>query len=307
MVTPVGPDPRRLPRVVTRGEALAAGLTADQVRQRVRGGHWIALDTGVYLRAACASEATDPFAHAREEHLHRCVAAVRRHPKAVIAYGSAAITHGLPLASSPPSTAQLIVPAGSWTGIRNGARYRLALLDAEDLDPAARFVTGAVRTWADVARTHSLADALSTGDRALREGLFTIDEAADRVDRLGRVRGRRLAARAIPLLDGRRETPLESWSAALFWQWGLPEPLLQHEFGDADGFVARVDFYWPGSRLVGEADGRLKYDAPGALFAEKVREDRLRALGLSVIRWGWSDVSTRPDRLRERLAAALLR
>jgi hypothetical protein len=307
MVTLVGPDPSSLPRVVTRQHALQSGLSRDQIRHRVRGGHWTALDTGVYLRNEPVGEELDQYAKQRIAHLHRCVAAVRRHPVAVIAYGSAAIAHGMPLVSGPPPAAQLIVPDGAWTGIRNGARYRLGRLGEGDVDPGTPFVTAALRTWVDVARTHSLADALSAGDRALLLGMFSIDDAADRLACLARSRGCRLAARALALIDGLRETPLESWSAALFWQWRLPVPLVQQSFSDDSGFIGRVDFYWPESGLVGEADGRLKYDAPGALYAEKLREDRLRAIGLTVIRWGWQDVAGRPDLLRSRLSAALHR
>ena len=59
--------------------------------------------------------------------------------------------------------------------------------------------------------------------------------------------------------------------------------------------------------MVGEADGRLKYDTREVLYAEKRREDRLRALGLAVIRWGWSDLAGKEagERLRRRLLDAV--
>jgi hypothetical protein len=41
---------------------------------------------------------------------------------------------------------------------------------------------------------------------------------------------------------------------------------------------------------VGEFDGRVKYGQSADLWAEKQREDRLRALGLAVVRWVWADV-----------------
>src|SRR5674476_401682 len=47
----------------------------------------------------------------------------------------------------------------------------------------------------------------------------------------------------------------------------------------------RVDFWWPGARVVGEFDGRVKYGRANpsgrppedVLWDEKLREDRLRA------------------------------
>ncbi len=132
------------------------------------------------------------------------------------------------------------------------------------------------------------------GSAALVHGLplvSGIPAAGASLAALGRVRGTRQAARALPLLDGSRKTPLESWSFALFVTWGLPLPLMQRELRDEDGLIGRVDFSWPQARLVGEADGRLKYDAREAVYAEKRREDRLRARGYVVIRWGWSDLA----------------
>jgi hypothetical protein len=79
---------------------------------------------------------------------------------------------------------------------------------------------------------------------------------------------------------------------------GFRLPVLQHEVHDGGELVARVDFWWPDVRLVGELDGRLTYRAGGVpdpraaedrVWGEKRREDRLRALGLRVIRWTWDD------------------
>lgn len=41
--------------------------------------------------------------------------------------------------------------------------------------------------------------------------------------------------------------------------------------------VHRVDFHWRHRRVIGEVDGRIKYeDGPGTLWEEKLREDDLR-------------------------------
>jgi hypothetical protein len=75
---------------------------------------------------------------------------------------------------------------------------------------------------------------------------------------------------------------------------GLPPPVPQWEVTDDGGpLVGRVDFGWPELRTVGEFDGRQKYgrllrdgqSAADAVYDEKLREDALRAEGLSVVRW----------------------
>lgn len=299
-------DPSRLGLIVTRSEALAAGLTRDQIRQRLRSGRWRHLDTGVYLRQTARRTDLDDFADARLAHVERCVAAARRHHGCTIGFASAALTQGLPLATGVPKLGQLIVPPGGWTGIRNGVRYRAATLPISDVAGVGVQVTSFARTVADVARTHPLADTLAVGDAAVRSGAVTLDEVLEVLRHMGTVRGCRRAAEAVTHLDARRETALESLSWARFLEWRLPLPEVQHEFWDDEGFVGRVDFWWSRFGLVAEADGRLKYATGEDLYAEKRREDRLRALGLGVLRWGWSDLwGTPADRLRRRLVARL--
>jgi very-short-patch-repair endonuclease len=78
--------------------------------------------------------------------------------------------------------------------------------------------------------------------------------------------------------------------------------------------IARVDFLWREERTVGEFDGRIKYGRllqPGqtpedVIFAEKVREDLLRDLGWTVVRWLWRDLY-RSGVLRDRVLRALAR
>jgi very-short-patch-repair endonuclease len=72
--------------------------------------------------------------------------------------------------------------------------------------------------------------------------------------------------------------------------------------------VARVDFL-VGDRVVVEFDGRVKYGMDGRraeddLWAEKRREDELRALGYIVVRIVWAQLE-RPDLVAQRVLAAL--
>ncbi|MGH8962686.1 MAG: hypothetical protein ACRDWT_16110 [Jatrophihabitantaceae bacterium] len=78
-------------------------------------------------------------------------------------------------------------------------------------------------------------------------------------------------------------------------------------FDTGGRFVGRADFYWPEFGVVGEADGRMKYDDRTVLLAEKRRREALEALGLIVVRWHWTDVTRRPRLLGERLGVAFER
>lgn len=300
-------DPPDLPAIVTRQEALAAGLTRDQIRQRVRGGRWRRLAAGTYGTSPAAVP-PDPWDAARAAHLDRARAVLLAHPDCVLGYASAALAHDLPLVSGTPALVQVLVPEGARAGIRSGVRFRQSHLHREDIvERDGVRTTTPQRTWIDIARTHRLADALSTGDRAVARGLLIVEDTHFAIRQLGSIRGVRLATAALAHLDGRRESPLESWSHASFVRWSLPLPVPQVALYDADGLIGRVDFDWPEAAVVGEADGRLKYDEPGSLYAEKRREDRLRATGRTVIRWGWDDLANTPEELHRRLADALRR
>lgn len=127
---------------------------------------------------------------------------------------------------------------------------------------------------------------------------------------------RRRAELALSLASPLVESAGESYSRAAFRFLGVEQPELQHDFSDVDGFIGRSDFWWPGKEgrkgVVGEFDGKAKYTtlelrngatAEEAVYNEKLREDRIRALGYGFARWGWADVEN-PERLRRKLIGA---
>ena len=84
---------------------------------------------------------------------------------------------------------------------------------------------------------------------------------------------------------------------------GAPAPRTQVVVRSPRGEqIGRVDFFWD-EGVVGEADGRMKYLQPEDLYAEKIRQERLEDLNLTVVRWGWPDVAT--DAALMRLALRL--
>jgi len=116
------------------------------------------------------------------------------------------------------------------------------------------------------------------------------------------------ARSAIGFGDGRSESVGESRLRVLMYNHGLPTPVLQAVYFDEDGFVARVDFDFEEYETVVEFDGLLKYagGSPEVLAREKAREDRLRALGLQVVRTTWADLD-HPSRTASRIRSAFAR
>ena len=309
MVNLIGEDPPGLPLVITREAALLAGLTGGQIQHRLRTGRWRSLDYGTYVREWARTTSADPYERARDDHVLRAMSAAATRPGSMLGHASAALAHGLPLVSGIPTDAHLVVPIGQWAGRRGAVqvhRADLAPADVTECAPWETLVTSVARTWLDVARTLSTADALSVGDHALRERMMTSSEVEVLVARHARLRGIGRAALALAHCDGRRETPIESLSWTRFLEWNVPLPTMQHDIWDGRSHVARVDFFWPELGLVGEADGRLKYQGGTALWDEKRRELRLRRLGFRVIRWTWADVRRGSSPFREVLMAELL-
>lgn len=146
------------------------------------------------------------------------------------------------------------------------------------------------KAWTSVqlARWQRLPGALISLDAALNAGV-------DRGVLLAVVHGLQCwpgAARlewAIGNADGNSGSPLESWSRGLMILNDLPLPILQKRI-QVDGFVYYADFAWEGCRLIGEADGRGKYENEQEIANEKRRQARLQACGYTVYRWGWPEV-----------------
>lgn len=122
------------------------------------------------------------------------------------------------------------------------------------------------------------------------------------------------ARRILVHVDARSESPGETRVRHALAMMGLTS---SPQFTVRDGdFVAMVDLLLDVAPVVVEFDGFVKYgrtvirpgvSAPGDIvFAEKVREDRLRTLGYEVVRIIWSELDDLPA-LRRRIEAAIQR
>jgi len=138
----------------------------------------------------------------------------------------------------------------------------------------------------DVARSGGLVCGVVPADAVLARDVTRSDleAVAAACHRWPRIASARLASARIAMefADGRLESPLESVGRVRFHQHGLVAPDLQVGLRDQDGDVGRVDHYWSATRAVGEADGAVKYSAPGPPYAES--EMTLKSEG-RVCRW----------------------
>jgi hypothetical protein len=159
-------------------------------------------------------------------------------------------------------------------------------------------VTCLARTVVDIARTVGFEEAVVVADSALDTHADLTPAALETaLRRATGWPGIPAARRAIGFARRGAKSPGESRSRIAIARAGLPVPRLQFPVQLAAG-VAVTDFGWVDQRAVGEFDGEVKYGRlvpPGqtagdVVFAEKVREDAVRALDYGVARWVWDEL-----------------
>jgi Transcriptional regulator, AbiEi antitoxin len=277
-------DPRLARTSVARGgvftysDAIAAGYSPAEVVARLRRGSWRRLRRGVYAGADLVPD------------LAPLAAALAVLPaRAALSHRSAAVVHGLPLVGTQVPVAEVTVPGAAARRRRDLVVHGRPLPEDHVEQRHGLRVTTAARTAVDIARLQPFHAAVATVDAAVRTGV-----PKDLLDRLVASEVgpfSRRARRVVAFADARAESPGESLSRVAIAGHGLPAPELQAPIHDASGsLVGRVDFLWREHRTIGEFDGKLKYVTPDSLWDEKRREDALRELGFTVVRWVWRDV-----------------
>jgi hypothetical protein len=176
--------------------------------------------------------------------------------------------------------------------------YRVTTLARTVVDAAAALPFAAGVAMADFVRRRP-----ERGEDGVLATRATADALQGALEERSTPAGRARARRAVEFADGDSGSPAESLSRCAIHVAGFPAPQLQAEFRDASGLIGRTDFFWPEARLIGEVDGYGKYlreelrhgmSAAEVVVAEKIREDRLRALGFRVVRWGWQAARSSP-------------
>lgn len=297
-------DLSSLPPVFLASEAADAGLDARRLKTAVAAGVVLRVGRGAYADTARWPD--------ERVHRHRltALAAGRAVPDSALSHVTAALTHGLPNPRTPLPLPSVTVDdqlrsrsPGSWMTLYRG---ELQGGHIEVVEGVRRTI--ASRTVVDSTRHLTLGDGLAVADAAVRRALVTPAALRDMREFQRRWPGVLRTEQVLTLLDPRRESWLESWSAAAFDRLQIPRWFPQVNVHDTHGdFVGRVDGFWPGLGVVGEADGRGKYlgdvdpsldRAPDAVarrvLAAGEREARLRACGLGVVRWNTEEITRHP-------------
>ncbi len=263
----------------------------------------------MYVETAAWERADDVTRYLARIH----AAAAIRQAGVVFSHQSAAALLGLPQLGAPPLLVHATTSPSSRRRSRSGIAWHHVDLRPDDVGEVnVLSVTSVGRTLVDIARTGSFAEAVVVLDAAIEvedtdsrprwdssRPRIARGELFDRLKGLERAPGTKRARVALEFADGRAESIGESLSRVQMHAWGVSLPDLQVPMAGASGRRYRVDFAWRDGALVGEFDGRLKYSrdrffaadsADRVVWAEKRREDDLRARAHDVVRWTWDDI-----------------
>ncbi|TDD27518.1 hypothetical protein E1218_10330 [Kribbella turkmenica] len=295
--------------VFSRRQAMASGYTPRQIVDRLDDGRWERIRRGQYAERLDTS-ALPHWEKQRTAHIRAIHAVLNslRDGSVVVSHQSALALHGLPLWGLDLARVHVTRVSDRSGGLVAGVVHHLGRLSPADLVHVDVPATTALRAMVETACTAPFKAAVVSADAVLRAHGSDEENLRRLMQEFEFWPGSPTARAAVGFADPLSESVGESRLRVLMHQFDLPRPILQAEFADADGFVGRVDFYFPSYNTVVEFDGLLKYGGVGseALVREKHREDRLRALGLEVVRSTWSDFD-RPAHLADRIRQAFTR
>lgn len=233
------------------------------------------------------------------------------------------VTTGALAASDRPAVAcdltaaylwSMVVPSGfgldahaqacALATVRDGSRHRASGVRGRRLElPPGHVtelnglaVTTPARTWLDCSAMVGWRDVIAMGDALLRDCLAELHDL-ERMVIWGRGRrGVRNARAALPVLDGRSESPGESWTRAILAKGRMPRPECNLEV-IIDGLTFRLDLGWREARVAVEYDGE-EYHGPDRAQHDAWRRGLLADADWTVIVVRKADLARADDLIR---------
>ena len=276
--------------LVSREQALAAGMKRHQVDDRVRAGLWVRASKGVYRHAAVLSTP-------HSELLACCLA-----HGALASHRSAAAVHRMD--GYRLDRVEVVLAAGRVKCIPGARLHHSSQMDLAR--PVVRDgipVTGLSRTVLDLAGVISRERLERTIDALLRDRRLRLSDLWEVLLSQAR-RGRNGTAALRAALEarfGEGGVPLSDWSrmvAKLLEDARLPRPAFEYRITDGAGLlVAQVDLAYPAQRLAIELDSVRWHFNLDSFVADPRRRNETSLAGWTVLTFTWDDYARRPEAL----------
>ena len=266
--------------VVSRSQAIRAGLSTDMIKFRLRSGRWRLMHRGVY--------ATFTGVPSRSARLWAAVLSAG--PGAVLSYHTAAELHGL--ADRPTNPIHVTVPHERHVLVAKGISLHRSARAAEAVQgytyPPRTKIEETVLDLTQTAATFD--DLCGWVTRAFARDLTDETRLRQAMTARPRMRWRAdlhelIAAAATgdhSVLEFRYHRDVER-------AHGLPEPARQVQFATPGGRRGRRDRVYKEYGVVVELDGRLAHPAENQ-GRDKARDNAAAAAGMQSLRYGWAQV-----------------
>jgi very-short-patch-repair endonuclease len=278
--------------IVTRPQLIGAGIERGAIKRRLRAGRLHSVHRGVYL----VGHAVPPDGAREMAAVLACGAG------ALVSHRSAAHLWQLLRcpANQPPVDITLVRrDAGARTGIRT---HRVRSLDRGDVQTLRGLpLTTPARTLLDLAAAVSRPELERAFAEAQARRLVNDGGIADQLDRNPGRAGVRALRRLVERGPALTRSEAERRMLGLIRAAHLPAPRVNTRLGPYE-----VDFLWTRQRLVVEVDGYAYHGNRRAFEGDRERDARLAAAGYTVIRITWRQLTSGPEAVVARLAAALV-
>jgi hypothetical protein len=264
--------------LITRQQALAAGLSTGQIRRRVRSGEWVVIRPTVYAVAGAPPSWCQAV----------LAVALAAGPDAWASGETAAALWGFPGAS--PEAIDVVTPLGRRVRMDGVREHRSSALFTADLARHRGIpVTTPARTLVDISPHFPTARLGAILDDALRRRLIRLDGLRRCVGRLDAAPGRhpakvrRLLAERLPGYDP-GDSDLETRVLRLLVGAGLPVPVQQYGVR-IGGRTFRLDLGYPDLKLAIELDGWDFHRTRTAFDHDRDRANALVIAGWALVRF----------------------
>jgi very-short-patch-repair endonuclease len=282
--------------VISRAQALEAGLTGRMIRYRLTNGWTVAMPS-VYALPGSVNDWAQKLKAAQLWAGDGC--AVHRRSAAVI----------YEVAGAQGRQIEIVGPTRK--RLQAGVNYTCSILSPHEVRPYRGFIiTSVERTLVDLASVWSQEQLAIGLDDVLRRRLTLVSRVSCLLESLG-MEGRkgsgvlRRLLRERSGLDEFPESPLESRFLQFVRRFGLPEPQVQKRFTTDGGRVRRVDVFFPHACLVIELDSYEWHSGRRAWEEDLKRRNELQARGLRVMHYTGRDLVKRPRETANEIMALL--
>ncbi|HET7398949.1 MAG TPA: type IV toxin-antitoxin system AbiEi family antitoxin domain-containing protein [Intrasporangium sp.] len=262
--------------VVSRAQALAAGLSGKTIECHLATGRWLRLHPGVYL--------TRP---GRDDWEMRAVAALlHAGPGAALSHLSAA--HVWSLVRQAPHPIEVVVPASRRVVAVDGVQVRRSRHASARIDPHGwPHRTTAEDTVLDLALGRPLDQAIALAAKAIDLRITSMDRLARALEQRPRQGHRSLLLEVLHDVESGAESPAEvRYVRDVERAHGLPPGRSQTPMAGG----RRRDREYEEWGVVVEIDGRLGHDGWGAVQRDGQRDRAATVGGRTTLRCYWVDL-----------------